>query len=297
MELRGARALVTGGTEGMGREIVQLLLSLGAKVAILNRNEANGAAAVAALEAVHGAGSVCFVRCDVCDPDSVRGAFDAAAARLGGLDVVVANAGFVGDPAPGILRGARDDAWMRVVQGNLVGFMLLGRLAATHWLRAKAPGVFVAVSSLGGIHAGNPQERIVMAPSSGFSYAACKSAQITFVETLQATLDAMARGKSPVRCAVVLPGLVWTPMVQKEGLRPGDPPRTKEAFAKAIGPAVELLGGYTPPRAVAEAVVKCVRDQSVRGGAFVVAGDAGEAVPYPAPDSSMGRYVRGKASL
>ncbi|KAI9021792.1 hypothetical protein DFJ74DRAFT_102007 [Hyaloraphidium curvatum] len=314
MEIKGARVLVTGGTEGIGREIADRLLAQGARVAIANRNEKKGAAVVAELRARFGDAAAVFVPLDVCDPGSVRAAFSASVAALGALDAVVANAGF-NDAVPTlVVAKAQDDAWMRGVAGNLVGFMLLGRLAATYWHQEKRAGVFVGNTSIGGMHLGNLAERTATAAGGGFSYAPTKAAQVSFVEGLQATMDILARGRSRVRCAAVCPGLVYTPLLQ-EGLKPGvrrpppvprgtdpspqpvkEPPRTKEQFARMFPAFYELVGGYTPIGAVADAVIRCITDESIRGQAFVVAGEDGESVQYPRPGHSAREYVRGKAS-
>ena len=86
-EFSGQRALVTGGTSGIGRATAEALAREGARVLISGRSEARGAEVVAAIEA--GGGEAEFVRADLESPDDVR----ALAARAAEVDILVNNAG------------------------------------------------------------------------------------------------------------------------------------------------------------------------------------------------------------
>src|SRR3979411_374756 len=86
-ELSGQRALVTGGTSGIGRATAEALAHEGAHVLISGRNEARGAEVVAAIEAAGGEAE--FVRADLESPDDVR----ALAERAATVDILVNNAG------------------------------------------------------------------------------------------------------------------------------------------------------------------------------------------------------------
>jgi NAD(P)-dependent dehydrogenase (short-subunit alcohol dehydrogenase family) len=86
-ELSGQRALVTGGTSGIGRATAEALAREGARVLISGRSEARGAEVVGAIEA--GGGEAEFVRADLESPDDVR----ALAERAAGVDILVNNAG------------------------------------------------------------------------------------------------------------------------------------------------------------------------------------------------------------
>ena len=89
--LAGKRALVTGGGRGIGAAVVRRLAADGAAVAINYRSDAGAADALAAELA--GGGGVLTVQADVSDPEQARRAVDEAAERLGGLDILVSNAG------------------------------------------------------------------------------------------------------------------------------------------------------------------------------------------------------------
>jgi NAD(P)-dependent dehydrogenase (short-subunit alcohol dehydrogenase family) len=89
--LTGKRALVTGGGRGIGAAIVRRLAADGASVAINYRSDAGAAQALAA--ELSPAGQVLTVQADVSEPGQARHAVDEAADRLGGLDILVSNAG------------------------------------------------------------------------------------------------------------------------------------------------------------------------------------------------------------
>jgi NAD(P)-dependent dehydrogenase (short-subunit alcohol dehydrogenase family) len=87
MELDGKKALVTGGTSGIGREVAKGLAALGAEVAVSGRDAARGAEAVAEIEAT--GGKARFVAADLADFDSIG----RLAAEVGEVDILVNNAG------------------------------------------------------------------------------------------------------------------------------------------------------------------------------------------------------------
>jgi NAD(P)-dependent dehydrogenase (short-subunit alcohol dehydrogenase family) len=89
--LSGKRALVTGGGRGIGAAIVRRLAGDGASVAVNYRSDASSAQALAA--ELKGAGDIVTVQADVSDPEEARRAVQEAADQLGGLDILVSNAG------------------------------------------------------------------------------------------------------------------------------------------------------------------------------------------------------------
>ena len=143
--LDGLRALVTGGTSGIGTAIVERLRSDGAAVAFTGRDEARGRAA----ESRTGAG---FLRADTRDADAVRASVDAAVARLGGLDALVANAGILHDAT---LSETTDEAWDAVPETNLVGYALYAVACLPH-LRAAGGGSITMISSDAGVWGETP---------------------------------------------------------------------------------------------------------------------------------------------
>src|SRR2546425_5902304 len=105
-ELSGQRALVTGGTSGIGRATAEALAREGAHVLISGRSEARGAEVVAAIEAEGGEAE--FVRADLKSPDEVR----ALAERAADVDILVNNAGvFPGGPTHELPEAAFDETF------------------------------------------------------------------------------------------------------------------------------------------------------------------------------------------
>jgi NAD(P)-dependent dehydrogenase (short-subunit alcohol dehydrogenase family) len=142
-ELAGRAALITGGTTGLGRAMAERFLDEGASVVITGRDVDLGAEAEAAL-APHGA--IRFLRADAGDPDQARASVDETVALLGGLDVLVNNAGI------GVQAGVLDtplDAYDRVMAVNVRAAYVYARAAFPH-LEARS-GVMLHVSSDAGV--------------------------------------------------------------------------------------------------------------------------------------------------
>lgn len=127
--LRGQRILITGAARGIGAALAEKLASNGARLALVGL-EPEKLAAVASR-----CGEDTFVaECDVSDSAQVTKAIDAAAEALGGLDVVVANAGIA---TGGPLRSQDVRSWERVIEINLLGVMYTDRAALPHLERSR----------------------------------------------------------------------------------------------------------------------------------------------------------------
>ena len=127
--LRGKRVLITGAARGIGAALAERLASHGARLALIGL-EPELLAAVAAR-----CGEGTFVaECDVSANEQVTQAVDAAAEALGGLDVVVANAGIA---TGGPLRSQDLRSWERVIDINLLGVMYTDRAALPHLERSR----------------------------------------------------------------------------------------------------------------------------------------------------------------
>jgi NAD(P)-dependent dehydrogenase (short-subunit alcohol dehydrogenase family) len=127
--LAGRRVLVTGAARGIGAALAERLSSHGARVALvgLERDKLEQVAARC--------GEGAFVaECDVSDAEQVTEAIDAAADALGGLDVVVANAG-IATGGPLKLQPVR--SWQRVIEINLLGVAYTDRAAIPHLERSR----------------------------------------------------------------------------------------------------------------------------------------------------------------
>jgi NAD(P)-dependent dehydrogenase (short-subunit alcohol dehydrogenase family) len=134
--LEGKRALVTGGTSGIGQGIVERLRTDGASVVFTGRDEGRG-------QRVAEATGAAFVRADASDPDAVGGSVDEALATLGGLDVLVNNAGMI---LQGSLEATPPDAWRELLAVNLTAGFLYSK-ACFGPLRDAGGGSIVHIAS------------------------------------------------------------------------------------------------------------------------------------------------------
>ena len=125
LDLSGRRALVTGGSRGIGRAICMALAARGAAVAVnYARGEAAANEVVAAIEAA--GGTAAAVGFDVGDKDAVEAGFKAVAEKLGGLDILVNNAGISIDNLVMRIKEEEWDALERVNADHLHAAELLG---------------------------------------------------------------------------------------------------------------------------------------------------------------------------
>jgi 3-oxoacyl-[acyl-carrier protein] reductase len=185
--LEGKRALVTGGSRGIGRAIALELARAGAEVAIGYRSGAEEAEEVVR-EAGAGARAI---QADVADPEQAARLVEEA----GDLDVLVNNAGVTRD---GLLARMPDDDWRVVLETNLSGVFYTCRAVARGMMRRRS-GAIVNVSSVVGLH-GNPGQT---------NYSASKAGIIGFTKALAREL-----GSRGVRANVVAPGYVETRLTE-----------------------------------------------------------------------------------
>jgi len=141
-------ALVTGGGRGIGAACATTLAAAGASVAVLDVDAACAQARAQAIEAV--GGRALAIGCDVTDAKAVEQAFARVIAELGGLDVLVNNAGgAVRVPATEI---ALED-WRKVIDLNLTAVFSCARTAARH-MQATGGGAIVNIASIMGLSGG-----------------------------------------------------------------------------------------------------------------------------------------------
>jgi 3-oxoacyl-[acyl-carrier protein] reductase len=186
--LRGKRALITGGSKGIGFAIAQALAAEGAAVGLVARDAASLAAAAARLEGVPTATAAA----DVTDTPALTQAVTDVAAALGGLDLLVANAG--GTVGGGNLTSARADEFTATFALNAGHAAELIRVGLPH-LRTSGGGAVVIVSSITG-----------MRPAPRTAYAAAKAAEIQLAATAAQELAPYG-----IRVNAVSPGSIMFP--------------------------------------------------------------------------------------
>jgi 3-oxoacyl-[acyl-carrier protein] reductase len=185
-------SFVTGGSRGIGFAVAGALLRRGDAVALTATSAGRAHDAARALSEANDAGDrVLALTCDVRDAVSVEAAMTAAAARFGGIDVLVNNAGVGGGAAVADLE---QDEWRRILDTNLSGVYYCCKAAIPHF-RARGGGWIISVSSLA---SKNPF-------AGGAAYCASKAALNAFSEALMQEVR-----YDNIRVSCVLPGSVAT---------------------------------------------------------------------------------------
>lgn len=222
-EFSGLAAIVTGGASGIGAAIVTRLRAGGAGVAILDRDIEHVAADMPAFQA------------DISDAAQVELAVAAAAERLGGIDIVVNNAGI---GAQGTVEQNAEDEWHRVFDINVLGLVRVSR-SALPWLRKSQNAAIVNTSSVLAV-VGVPNRAL---------YGATKGAVSSL--SLQMAADHLHEG---IRVNAVLPGTADTPWIQNLLNQASDPVAERAALearqphgrlvrAEEVAEAVAYLAG------------------------------------------------------
>ena len=200
--LAGKAVIVTGGSRGIGRAVVELFSAEGADVTFLFRE--NTAAAAEGVAAGRAAGrQITAEQVDVRDPQGCAAAVERVADRCGRIDVLVNNAGMVRD---NLLGSLDDDDVRAVLDTNIGGIFNVTRAVAPHMIARRA-GKIINVSSVAGEKGGRGQT----------NYAASKGAVNAFTRALAVEL-------APRRITVnaVAPGVIETDMSQAIRDRAGE---------------------------------------------------------------------------
>lgn len=195
-------ALVTGGGQGIGREIGRTLAAAGADIAIADINLETAGQAAGEIEAT--GRRALAVQTDVADPASVDSAVAAVVDRLGPIDVLVNNAGIcINTPALEL----SDEDWLRQMGINLNGVFWMSR-AVGRGMVARGRGAIVNIASMSG--------SIVNWPQPQAAYNASKAGVIHLTRSL-----ASEWASSGVRVNSVSPGYIGTEMTKLGMATPG----------------------------------------------------------------------------
>ena len=252
--LQGKRALVTGGSRGIGLAIVDALAAQGVIVTAASRTAGATVTAGSQSKAARHA-----VDMDVSERNSVQAGFDRAIEAMGGLDILVANAGV------STIQGfsdITDEDWDFNMDVNARGTFITNQIAARYFLKQKA-GTIVNVSSFAGK---------IGLPLLG-AYSASKFAVIGWTQALAREL-----GPGNIRVNAVCPGYVDTSMQERELKWEGDIRGLTVDQVRADYIAQTPLGRIETPREVADTVVFLCSDAArfmtgqslnVTGGVYI----------------------------
>jgi len=250
LQLRGQRALVTGGTKGVGAAVVQGLRDAGVQVMATARSAP-----------AHPAEGVRYVPADVSTAEGAAQVAQAVLAQWGGVDILVNVVG--GSSAPGGGFAALDDAqWFHELNQNLMPAVRLDRALLPAML-AKGAGVIVHVSSI---------QRVLPLPESTTAYAAAKAALSTYSKAL--SKEVTPKG---VRVLSVSPGWVETEaavaLVERVAAQAGtDYDGGKQIIMQSLGGIP--LGRPARPQEVADLITFLVspRAGAISGSEHVIDG-------------------------
>ncbi|KAF2737280.1 short chain dehydrogenase/reductase [Polyplosphaeria fusca] len=192
-DLKGRNVLVTGGSAGLGEAICTSFAAAGANIAVNYFNRLDPALKVQAACEAHGVKAI-TIKADMCSTDEARRAVQEVREQLGGLDVVIANAGWTKFTMFGDLDAMSEEEWDRCWAANVKVPLALLKAAKPTFVENEEGGVFISTGSI----AANSQG------GSSMPYAVTKAAQVQLIKCLASTQG------HKIRINTVLPGFLAT---------------------------------------------------------------------------------------
>jgi 3-oxoacyl-[acyl-carrier protein] reductase len=228
--LKDKVALITGASQGIGRDTALALAQAGAKVAVAARNEEKLMSLVAEIESA--GGSALAVKMDVADADQVKAGFKQVLEKFGRLDILVNNAAITRD---GLSMRMKQDDWEAVLKTNLTGAHLCIQQALSTMMRARA-GRIINISSVVA-QSGNAGQA---------NYVAAKAGLIGLTKAV--AIEIASRN---ITVNAVAPGFIETPMTDVLSDKIKDELKTRIP-----------LGRMGSPRDVAAAIIFLASDEA-----------------------------------
>ncbi|HTQ18293.1 SDR family oxidoreductase [Mycobacterium sp.] len=195
-DLHGKRALVTGGSSGIGRRVALAYVEAGAQVAIAARHF--DALEKVAAEIAAAGGKVVPICCDVTQEEQVTSMLDQVTAELGGIDIAVCNAGIVA--VTPMLEMSLEE-FQRIQNTNVTGVFLTAQAAAKAMVRQGQGGVIINTASMSG--------HIINIPQQVGHYTTSKAAVIHLTKAM-----AVEFAPHNIRVNSVSPGYILTELVE-----------------------------------------------------------------------------------
>jgi NAD(P)-dependent dehydrogenase (short-subunit alcohol dehydrogenase family) len=251
--LEGKVAIISGAATGIGAATARRFVAEGAKVAILDVNEHDGQALADELAAESGAAR--FFACDVADLDAVQHAVDDAAAALGGLDIVFANAAVGTIVIGGTVESIEPERWDLAFNVNTRGIYALTRAALPH-LRSRGGGSIILTAS-----------SAVFIGASGrptHAYSATKGALVSLARSMAVTY-----GPEGIRVNALAPGFVRTRLTDDIASKPESLQRAIEGIP---------LRRYAMPDELASCALFLASDDASFVTGTVLVADGGQTI-------------------
>ncbi|WP_409488826.1 SDR family NAD(P)-dependent oxidoreductase [Pseudomonas promysalinigenes] len=192
MKLKGTKILVTGGSNGIGRALVEGFIEEGATVFFSYLNDAASARAICQSKTPSGSSNTYAMACDLADHNQAKQLVEQAISTLGHIDVLVNNAAAFAREA---FLDISQLALQRVIGVNVVNTLLISQQVAQHMVSCNRPGSLIHISSLSAVRA---RSRMV-------HYQASKAALNAMSEGIAFELGAYG-----IRSNVISPGLTET---------------------------------------------------------------------------------------
>src|SRR3954471_24649316 len=239
--LNGKVAFITGAASGIGRSAAVRFAREGAKVAIADRDEGEGAMVCREIE--RAGGKAIFTECDVSNSEQVKRAIDRTVKELGRLDIVFANAGINGVWAP--LDELEPPEWDKTLAINLKGTYLTLHYAIPH-LKRQGGGSILITSSVNGT-------RTFSNPGAS-AYSTSKAGQVALMK-----MAALELGRHNIRVNAICPGAIHTNIEESTKKRDTDKIAIKAVLPEG-NPAIDH--GQGEPERVADTCLFLASDLS-----------------------------------